>query len=69
MNGVTSPILSKQVVQNSWGSEWGENGSIRMVRGENESGIEFQAVAAFFDDKEGDSKEIMKYVDKTIVQA
>jgi len=27
-------------IQNSWGDDWGEDGYFRMVRGENESGIE-----------------------------
>ncbi|CAD7955854.1 unnamed protein product [Amoebophrya sp. A25] len=37
-------------IQNSWGTSWGENGNIRIVRGENESGVEFQAVAAYLQD-------------------
>ena len=37
-------------IQNSWGSEWGENGNIRIIRGENESGVEFQAVSAQLED-------------------
>jgi len=34
------------VLQNSWGSDWGENGFFRMIRGENDSGVESIAVAA-----------------------
>jgi len=42
-------------VQNSWGTEWGESGTIRIIRGENESGIEFQAVAAYFGEGDCDN--------------
>merc|ERR1719313_2202464 len=48
------------VVQNSWGSDWGENGTIRMIRGENESGVEFQAVSAILED--GSVADVMSYV-------
>jgi len=34
------------VLQNSWGADWGENGFFRMIRGENDSGVESIAVAA-----------------------
>jgi len=34
------------VLQNSWGGDWGENGFFRMIRGENDSGVESIAVAA-----------------------
>ena len=33
-------------VQNSWGKDWGENGFFRILRGENDSGIESISVAA-----------------------
>lgn len=47
-------------IQNSWGKGWGENGNIRMVRGENESGVEFQAVSARMTD--GSAKKVLAYV-------
>lgn len=34
------------LVQNSWGTEWGEKGYFRIARGENDSGIESIVVAA-----------------------
>jgi cathepsin C len=34
------------VLQNSWGPDWGEKGFFRMIRGENDSGVESIAVAA-----------------------
>ncbi|CAK0806357.1 unnamed protein product, partial [Prorocentrum cordatum] len=34
------------VLQNSWGTEWGEQGYFRMARGIDESGCESIAVAA-----------------------
>lgn len=33
-------------LQNSWGSDWGETGFFRMIRGIDESGVESIAVAA-----------------------
>jgi len=33
-------------IQNSWGPQWGENGYFRIVRGQNDSGIESIAVAS-----------------------
>ena len=47
-------------IQNSWGKEWGEGGNIRVIRGENESGVEFQAVSAELGD--GRAEKILSYV-------
>lgn len=49
-------------IQNSWGDSWGENGKIRIIRGENESGVEFQAVSATLE--EGSADAIINYVNK-----
>jgi cathepsin C len=51
-------------IQNSWGSGWGENGTIRMIRGENESGVEFQAVSAQLAD--GAASKILSYVSSIV---
>jgi hypothetical protein len=42
-------------IQNSWGKDWGEEGNIRVIRGENESGVEFQAVSAQVEPQSKDS--------------
>lgn len=34
-------------VKNSWGTKWGESGYFRIIRGEDECGIESLAVEAF----------------------
>lgn len=52
------------IIQNSWGSAWGENGNIRLPRGENESGVEFQAVSAQM--KDGDAESVLKYYDSAV---
>lgn len=45
------------LLQNSWGGDWGENGFFRMIRGENDSGVESIAVAA--DVVEDDSPDVL----------
>ena len=53
-------VVPYWTIQNSWGKEWGEGGNIRVIRGENESGVEFQAVSAELGD--GRAEKILSYV-------
>lgn len=42
-----SPVL--QIVSNSWGRLWGENGYFRILKGNNECQIEDLVIAAWAD--------------------
>ena len=49
-----------QIAANSWGTDWGENGYFKIVRGSNECSVENQVVGAWAQTQEV-TEEIEKF--------
>lgn len=51
-------------IQNSWGADWGEDGFFRMVRDENDSGIESIPEAADVVEDEQNGRRVKEFFEQ-----